>query len=142
MWQNILVSSSMAYGLRALSIAPTPILFWTMSGSILSSVAYHLIEKHKHQMKGIGYFNDIVSHHVFLNIDRIFAIALGSQILFDYQRWYTDKYIIGCGLIGFTLMTLSEMVYKKNKFMYIITHCGWHLLAFHSVYLYCLKFKI
>ncbi len=100
-----------------------------------SSVCYHMIERHKHGMRGINIFCDKTSHHIFLNIDRFFACLL-VYVMFDIKYIYHVDIVLTF-IIGLLCMGLSEMVFKGSQYQmqYIVTHCLWHIFAFHTVYI-------
>jgi len=134
-FNNFLVASSNLYAVIPIYNSRSKSEFWILMCAMISSIVYHMIEHHKHGMRGIGVFDSKLSHHIFLNIDRFFAI-LAFLKFFDI-RLLSKNYLLTTILLGFMMMGLSEIVFYTPFFKrsYIMTHCAWHVLAFHSIYL-------
>jgi len=137
MWQNILLSISNLFALKPLITLyhqGNKLGFYLVLGSTFSSMAYHLIEHHKHGMPGIEWFSSIQSHHAFINVDRIFACL--SIIYFWPKFDYTNIQILMPAVVGLVSMTFSEMIYKQKEeqLEYILYHLVWHFLAYYTLY--------
>jgi hypothetical protein len=134
MLENIIIASTNLYGIIAYpyctSFEQTILLL-----AIVTSTIYHVIEKHKQGMTGLPVFNGLTAHTVFLNIDRMCALITFCTF-FDYDHMFEPK-IIMCLCTGLFMMYLAEMVYRDpvHKYNYIFTHCAWHILAYHTIYL-------
>lgn len=143
--ENILVSASNLYGLcgivisHKLNLIPEIVL---LSGSMISSICYHLSEHSKHYFPGFKFINRY--EKVFLNFDRIFANL--SICFFGYKYYWTimnSSNILGVSLVGIICLTLSEGLHyakmlrvppKIHKILFVILHIVWHLCAFHVPY--------
>lgn len=94
----------------------------------ISSFVYHLIETHKHHMPGIGIFNDRVSHHIFLNLDRFFAFFAIYQC-FSFKILNYPYHVI----FALSMVFISEVISRLTsyeKIIHVITHSLWHISIF------------
>jgi hypothetical protein len=134
MLENILVALTNLYGFRAYFYC-SKFEQSVLLSAMISSIIYHLIEHHKHGMPGISFFNSVDSHIIFLNIDRLYAVI--CFLTFFEVNMLNDQNLVICFGTGLFMMFLSEMIFKtpKYKYAYMITHCMWHFLAFHTIYL-------
>lgn len=97
-----------------------------------ASFLMHLSET-KHGLRGIPPFNRY--SHMFLNLDRFFAIISTVFVFFKlYPYLQTHPWILLTGLCGVTLNFISENVCKNNIPGFIIAHLLWHLIAFSMLY--------
>jgi hypothetical protein len=106
-------------------------------GATISSILYHLVERSKHNMPGT-FLNDIFNEQLLLNIDRLFAVLSVTTILWQLKMHHI-KLILPVGVTALLMQAISEV---PNKFGYIIptwlymtTHCAWHILAFLSAHM-------
>lgn len=111
--------------------------------AMISSILYHLAESNKHNMTGIYFLKPYEKK--LLNIDRFFAIS--SVLIFSIKYWliiFNNSAIMNIIPIGLFSLILSEFpnyspvtVFPKSteKIIFIISHCIWHLCAFHVGYL-------
>ena len=161
---NIIVAGTNFYGLPG-------VITYYQKGFIVKSVItasaiffstiYHLVEKNKHNMPGIGYFQDDGSQIVLHVLDRTGAIL---SVLIGLHHIYIKNIpilpLIGWGFIGTIAEIIPEIIsglyssgrhdsiistwivnwlnptkYKINKHIehtiYTIGHCIWHLSMFH-----------
>lgn len=81
-------------------------------------------------MPGIGLVRNTFWHHFMLNIDRLFAI-LSIALIFNYQACLEYWLLIACALL---CMTLSETVFRQEKWSYMVLHSAWHIQAFHLAF--------
>lgn len=108
----------------------------------LASSLYHTFECKKHNMPGIGFYNTMFHHHLFINLDRFFAIA--SMYMCYNDSVYDNKLLIVVGLFSmFTSEVLSRFVKPGNnnnhffgcfkfseKNVHVVSHALWHIAAF------------
>ena len=133
--ENVLVAFSNLYALlpiyRAIRISNwlTAII---LTGAMVSSIVYHLLECHKHQMPGLWFGRSEFIYHLTINIDRLFAL-LSVYIFYDPTMLWNHRYLAGIALAS---MTISETIYRYEKRPYIFFHIIWHILAFHLAYLF------
>ena len=136
---NVIVAASNWYGLRAVRNA-NPTDKWLLLAAMTSSTIYHLHEKSKHNMRGIGTYE-----YQWLNLDRLFTLLCVIRFLSKYQ-W--NKSILFFGLLSLGCMCVSESdrVVKCDlgrfaKPVYVVTHVLWHIGAFHTAHLVVLLHK-
>jgi len=163
MWLNIIVAFSNFIGLpgvfnyynKGLNIEAIVVFF-----SIVSSFFYHLFENHKHNMTGIGYFDNPKAQKILINIDRIGAVIASIITL---KRIYLLQIplnnIIWIGIFALISEVIPEIVsglyssgkhdsiipmrirlsfnpygYKMNRqlehIIYVPFHCYWHFHIF------------
>lgn len=125
--------------------------------TMVASICYHLIEHHKHNMPGIGLFNDKLSHQVFLNLDRFCSLA-AVIVCYNYDLVYQNGPIsrlfinqttfillllsTGYAFIAETLLTpkgpFPKIILEKNyiKWIYVFTHSLWHIGIFATAHEY------
>jgi hypothetical protein len=110
-------------------------------GAMLSSIVYHLLEKSKHNMTGTPKSGQYES--MALNADRAFAALVVMRFIYAYHK-KIDARILTIGLCSLTCMMLSECQHvvsldrypiRYTKAFYMLTHCLWHIGAFHTAYL-------
>ncbi|QKF94464.1 hypothetical protein QKU48_gp1006 [Fadolivirus algeromassiliense] len=161
---NIIVASTNFYGIYGVytyynnnQYIESFIIFCAIWFSIL----YHLVEKNKHNMPGIGIFTDNTSQMYLLNLDRISAICASIVTVKQiYINCIPITSLLIIGMIGVVGELVPEIVsglyssgkhnslipeyivtytnpqkYKINKhiehMIYVIGHCIWHLSMFH-----------
>lgn len=140
--ENVLVAGSNVYALRAIAkgfrmrkIKEALVLAGAMSASML----YHALEVSKHDMPGVIVLPWLEKHA--LNADRAFAAL--AMVTFLRKRNVTKR-ILFLGIGALTLMALSECQHVVSlqhlpkmfvKTLYLTTHVGWHISAFHIAYL-------
>lgn len=131
MMDNIIMALSNLYCLVPIYYASTTTQRIIIFLAGLASFIYHLCEKHKHGLSGIGYFDTVLFHRVLINIDRFFAI-LAVYYFFDFQK--IDRILV-IGSISLVCMSMSELVFKsaEYKYFYMILHILWHIGAFHTI---------
>lgn len=142
---NLILSLSNLYGLLAVSVLyNNNDMFGAiiLSGTILSSMIYHLIEHHKHNLVGLSEFNlcDTVCHHqTFINFDRFFAC---SSVLYLLTYDLIIEHIV-LTVIALICLSISETTqyieHRIIKRLFVPLHFIWHILAFHLAYLFALK---
>lgn len=93
---------------------------------MIASICYHMIEHHKHNMPGIGIFDDKLSHHIFLNLDR--ALSIISIIVCYDSIIFTKPYLM-IVLFAISCVTIAEN-FAKSIPSYVIWHSLWHLSVF------------
>lgn len=116
---------------------------WITTGSTILvgffSFLSHLVENHKHSMRGLG-ASKLVSHY--LNIlDIIACFITGSRYLYITLKKYEMSFpkmlsknflLVCCYFLAFVIGRASE--YDKYnpalKNFYIVTHSVWHILIF------------
>ena len=140
--ENILVAGSNVYALRAIAKAYRMRKFkeaFVLAGAMSASILYHALEVSKHDMPGL-----IVWHRLemqALNADRAFACLATFSLL--SQRRITKR-VLFFGVGALCLLGVSECQHvvslqylPKNfvKTLYLTTHVGWHICAFHIAYL-------
>ena len=135
--ENIWMSLTNLYALRAIysfylqdKLAPTLVL----TGAMLSSMMYHLIENQKHQMPGIGIANAPYWNSAYINLDRYFAF-LSALTLFSWPHFKVYQFYC---VASFASMTISETLFRQEKYFYLIFHTIWHLSIFHIAWLFSL----
>jgi len=163
MWLNIIIASSNFVGLMGFFNYYDKELFfegYCILFSIMSSFFYHLVETHKHNMHGIGYFDNLKIQKILINIDRVGAV-LGSIITLKriYLLQIPLDSIILIGIFAIISLVIPEMIsglyssgkhesiipilikhtlnphgYKINRqiehIIYVICHCCWHFSVF------------
>lgn len=96
-----------------------------LSASI-ASMAYHLVENQKHNMRGIiKGENSVKLNKVLLNVDRLCAILLIMNYFNMFIRSDIKVWIVGIYLL--TCMITSETFFKYDRNLYIILHSIWHV---------------
>lgn len=141
MWSNIWMSLTNIYGLRAIYnvwLQDEKVNSLIILGAVISSSVYHLVECEKHKMSGIGLNNSKELHYITLNIDRFFAV-LTFMIMFLKARETKYELIrenMMLEILALSSLFLSEIPFRYEKPMYMITHTIWHISAYHLVYLY------
>lgn len=129
MFWNVVVAASNWYGLRAVRDAKG-LDKWLLLGAMTSSTMYHLQEQAKHDMHGMGLYEQ-----QWLNLDRLFAVMCVVRLL-SKCKW--NKKILTIGLLSFGCMCVSESQHFfqfLTKPLYVVTHVLWHIGAFHTAYL-------
>lgn len=131
MWDNIIVTLSNLYGLRAFMVITSLIDKMFVGGAIVASMCHHTIEHHKHGMTGCQYIpmlTTLRTHHVAINIDRLFAV--GSIIRFFPWDRLTDINLVAFSVTALACLALSEGYFTspQKKVWYIFTHSAWHVL--------------
>lgn len=105
--ENIILALTNLYAIRAVGIAVKSNLPWqalAVAAAALASIAYHLIECQKHGMPGIGVFESMLSHRVFINIDRVAAI--GAVVTLGSAPFvWSEKELV---FLAFLSLVLSE----------------------------------
>jgi hypothetical protein len=143
---NIIVASTNLFGLKAIQRSLTDKKYleaFLLTGSMTSSITYHLAEHSKHHMTGIKFL--IPYEKILLNFDRFFATA--TVLLFLNKYYITNKYKHNLNkLIAMSLFCLvsSEGLHfsLKNilpvwfhKILFIGLHGSWHVLVFNIAYI-------
>lgn len=110
-------------------------LFLAMSASVL----YHLMETEKHQFPGIfSLIKDQKSRarslgrkwHLFLiNLDRLAAITVIIRVVYKYMIF--DRFFILYSVVGLLCLLVSE-IRKDSYWIYLLSHCLWHIFAFNT----------
>lgn len=139
--ENIIVAASNLYAILPIAYNyQHNHLFnaFILTCAMAASIAYHLIETHKHNMPGMPIFRSYEWHNFFINIDRFFAFAC-IFILFDINNILKFNGFI---LVALLHSYLSEVYFRSNddKYKYILTHIIWHIMAFQIAYIFSLKY--
>lgn len=110
----------------------------------LMSILSHLIENHKHGMPGVGFSTEV---SYFLNrMDVLGCIVVISRLFHIYYMKHglvvpNDPGLFVTFIISFLLLRISE--YDKYnprlKWMYICTHCPWHMIIFPLMMYFLVK---
>lgn len=130
---NLLVTFSNVYGLLPIYYSEG-ILQILVTITVLCSFLMHISET-KHSLPGIYPFNKF--SNLFLWLDRIFANTL---IIYLLSLLYLNNFLISIKIIiylicGFTFLFISERI-TDNIIIFSVTHSLWHILAYHSIYLW------
>jgi len=122
--------------------------------SMVASTAYHLIEHQKHELPGIGsvisglgWFNSMSAHELFINLDRAGAVALvltsmwglyQEHILMSTMYKHRQEVVLALtfSLISESLHYMRELYLnylspQAIQLTFAMTHTIWHILAFH-----------
>ena len=114
---------------------------YLLSGSMISSILYHLAEHSKHHMSG---FKLLAPYdQTLLNFDRSFAFfsvlvfALNYQTPLRIDRNIQIWSIISllCGAISEAVLRGVKLSPRLHKFLYMGFHTIWHLGVFRTAYL-------
>ena len=108
----------------------------------LGSFISHLIENHKHGMSGIG-FSIRLSYYL-NRFDVFMCILISCRLVFLYYYKYklnimpiiNSKLLMIKFVFSLLFMIISEYdkYNPKLKYLYIITHCIWHMSIFSTLY--------
>lgn len=139
---NIFMAVTNLYGLRTVHYAwmtgQYPEMCVTFT-AILASIAYHLAESRKHNMRGVIMLRPY--EKLLLHIDRLCAGTMCCVYLVDYYDVLFNSNIMGYAMISVISMMISESAHIIHyppvfeKYMFMITHSYWHVSAFHVAYL-------
>ncbi|AVL95183.1 hypothetical protein ma796 [Moumouvirus australiensis] len=95
-----------------------------------ASFVSHLAENHKHGMSGIG-FSSRTSY-----ILNRFGYLYYSKYGTNFNVLVENQTLIYFGLLSFLLLRISEYdkYNPKLKYIYIVSHCLWHISIFTLIY--------
>lgn len=114
---------------------------YLLTGSMISSILYHLAEHSKHHMTGFKLLAPY--EQTLLNFDRSFALFSVLVFVFNYQPVLRfDRNIQVWSAVSLLCGAISEIVLRRvklspqlHKFLYMVFHTIWHLGAFRTAYL-------
>ena len=141
---NLVVTLTNLYAVRAIMTCINSNSYLNallLSGAMTSSIIYHALENAKHNMTGIPQFKRY--ELIALNFDRLFAVLVVTRFIMLYHKKINQQ-ILTLAICSLVCMLLSECQHVINlnsysvrytKLFYIITHCLWHIGAFHVAYL-------
>ena len=101
-------------------------LVWMASMAALGSFLMHLTET-KHNLPG---FYPSYSK-LFLNLDRLIALAVGTYVSLSY---YTRLDLLAIGIPGLICMMISESPFTPQR-VYVLCHTLWHCSVYTIFYL-------
>lgn len=141
---NLCVTATNLYALRAINTCIKNNSYLNallLTGAMTSSIIYHALENAKHNMTGIPRFKKYES--LALNFDRLFAILVVTRFIMLYHKKINQQILTlaTCSLICMLVsecqhvINLNSYPIKYTKLLYMITHCLWHIGAFHVAYL-------
>lgn len=116
MWRNFLVSGSNLIGVIGIFNYYTKgeyLNFIAILFSVTSSIIYHLIEKNKHNMPGIGYFKSNYWQKKLLNLDRlgaVFAALITMKRIISLWGFINLNKLIVIGIIGIMGEIIPEII--------------------------------
>lgn len=95
----------------------------------LMSFLSHLVENHKHDMKGIGFSKKI--SYILNRLDVLGCLIVSIRFLqlyyYNYARFLNSQFYIMLSIsLSFNLISAKS----KTKFIYIISHILWHISIF------------
>lgn len=139
--ENLIVASSNLVGILPIISAHEQqnlIIFYSLYLAMFCSILYHLFETEKHKFPGIFSLIDpfqskIIGqrlHQKLINMDRFFALTAIITVIYYYYQ-LIDNIIIFHSLFGISCLIISE-INKQSYWLYIITHCLWHIIAFNT----------
>jgi hypothetical protein len=146
--ENAIVAASNCYALRALLAWPSFSMGHLLTSfAMAASLMYHLVERHKHNMPGLVGDGSVIEHNVYLNLDRVAALALAIHLI-NTVTSEAFECLAPFAALSLTLCAASELSHwwpslligrgigiKTERRWYVVTHSLWHLCAFHLVYL-------
>lgn len=100
----------------------------------VASFAYHLVECHKHGMRGVGR-GGRRSSHAWLWVDRTGVALLTVRLLVLYADTHGDRFVFSAahcalGAVAFVLLGVSEHDHSpRTRERYLLAHAGWHVTA-------------
>jgi hypothetical protein len=145
--ENVIVASTNLYALRSIHALWSNKAYancFLITASMISSIAYHLVEHSKHGMPGIKFYRQC--EKVLLNLDRFFAVgSILSFLRLYHRRLMTDRTIQIWIMIAVLNWILSEgyvflgkshkTPYNLKKYFFMFTHSIWHLCVYHISFL-------
>lgn len=134
--ENIIIASSNLYALMCVCNSHTMYEFIVLICAMCISIIYHLNE-YSHDISKMSVLNDIKLRVIFLNLNRLFSIAI-FLIYFDmkYLSWIYAN-IIATIFIAFFFGATSEILYRnmKSRYLYVFARSMWYIYIYHVVYL-------
>ncbi len=131
---NLIVAASNLYALRAVALSFPSLQAWCILFAAVCSTAYHLIERHKHQMPGASFGRSVRAHLWLINLDRVAAV-IAAVVCMPYLLQDVPLLTV---LVALGSITASEQLADRTNdpvWVHTIWHSLWHIAVFHLAYI-------
>lgn len=146
--ENLVVAASNLYALRAIVFAADKgayDLVAVITCAMMLSVAYHLVERVKHKLPGIGVIHEH-EERTLLWFDRLAAANLSLYLFLVHPapvNWLRHNWVVLAVAFAFlNYSERSEVMFSffgikrpERVFEFVVAHCLWHVFAFHIAYM-------